>query len=112
MRLLFTAVVFVAALATSYAVEIDLHKPVQICSAQMLVDVVNNVCQTPLTAARRRRRSIRDSEEVIDGVTRMVRNTRPSMQKHSMKMSRTLVRDFANVCCYTPCLPSRFLDIC
>lgn len=112
MQLVFAAVVFIVAVATSHAVVIDLHKPVQICSAQMLVDIVNNVCQTPLTAARRRRRSLRDSEEMIDGVTRIVGNTRRTMQKHSLKLPRTLVRDFANTCCYTPCPPSRFIDIC
>lgn len=109
MRLVFAIAVLFVAVATIHAELIDLHKPVQICSAQMLVEVINNVCQTPLTAARRRRRSLRDSDEMIDGV---VRSTRRSMQKHALKLPHTLVRDFANTCCYTPCQPYRFIDIC
>lgn len=109
MRPVFVVALLVVAVAVTYAELIDLHKPVQICSAQMLVEVINNVCQTPLTAARRRRRSLRDSDEMIDG---LVRSTRRSMQKHTLKLPHTLVRDFANACCYTPCQPSRFIDIC
>ncbi|KAL3187231.1 hypothetical protein MRX96_025543 [Rhipicephalus microplus] len=109
MRLVFAIAVFVVAVGPIYAEWIDLHKPVRICSATMLVEVINNVCQTPLTAARRRRRSLRDSDEMIDGV---VRSTRRSMEKHAIKLPPNLVRDFANTCCYTPCRPYRFIDIC
>ncbi|KAH8032199.1 hypothetical protein HPB51_023976 [Rhipicephalus microplus] len=59
----------------------------------------------------------RYSDEMIDGV---VRSTRRSMEKHAIKLHQmtslisapNLVRDFANTCCYTPCRPYRFIDIC
>lgn len=84
MRLAVAAVLVLA--VAGHAAQIDLFKPVEICSGQMLLEVISKVCQTPMTlASRRRRRSF---------------------------SAPTALREFADTCCYRPCKPSIFIEYC
>ncbi|XP_077529299.1 uncharacterized protein LOC144141635 [Haemaphysalis longicornis] len=135
MRLAVTAVLFLV--VSSHAETIDLYEPVKICSSLRLLEVVTNVCQTPLGQQRSQaahgdgkwsklrqllmRSALKDENEAeMDKSDRKGSSHSPIVFRSAlnfvngddMDIDIFTLQEFAKQCCYKKCKPFIFLQIC
>ncbi|XP_077529300.1 uncharacterized protein LOC144141636 [Haemaphysalis longicornis] len=135
MRLAVAVVLFVV--GSSHADVIDLYKPVKICSSLKLLEVVTNVCQTPLSLQRRQaaygdgkgsrlrqlllRSALKDENEAeMNKSDRKGSRHSPFVFRSAFKQEiakdwkkyLSRLKEIYEQCCVKKCKPIIFLEFC